>query len=234
MSFPGGMRSVPTRLDPSNDQARAWLLHELAKPPYRDTRDPLTRALQALEQWLFKLLSGSQVRVDPLPTTVGVVVAVLLVVLVAYLMRTVRRTARGPGPASTLVLGDERLTADQYRLRARRAFDEQRYAACVLDVLRAVAQGAVERTLLDDAPSLTAHEITSRLARVFPEASVELRWAADRFDAVAYGHQPATRGDASRLLELDRRLADLRPARPPQSPGVVADATTGAPAKVGA
>jgi hypothetical protein len=224
---------MPTRLDPSNDQARSWLLHELAKPPYRDTRDPFTRALQALEQWLINLLSGSHVHVTPLPTIVAILVAALLVVLIAYLMRFVRRTARGPRATSTAVLGDERLTADQYRFRARHDFDEQRYAECVLDVLRAIAQGAMERTLLEDAPSLTAHEIGGRLARVFPEASAELQWAADRFDSVAYGHERATRDDASRLLELDRTLADRRPGRLVPSPRVEGDVTSGVPAKVG-
>jgi hypothetical protein len=233
VSFAGRVGAAPTRLDPNNDQARSWLLHELAKPPYRDTRDPLTRALQALEDWLVNLLSGRHLQVHPLPTIVAVLVAVLLVVLLAYLMRFVRRTARGPQTTSPTVLGDERLSADQYRGRARRAFDEQRYAECVLDVLRAIAQGAVERTLLDDAPSLTAHEIGTRLSAVFPTASAELHWAADRFDAVAYGSQAPPRTDAARLLELDRLLTDLRPARLGQSSTPQVDARSDVPAEVG-
>jgi hypothetical protein len=117
--------------------------------------------------------------------------------------------------------------------RARRAFDEQRYDECVLDVLRAVAQGAVERTLIDDVPSLTAHEIGTRLSRVFPTGSAELHWAADRFDAVAYGHQAASRADADRLLELDRTLADLRPARLGQPRSLEGDSRSDVPAEVG-
>jgi hypothetical protein len=120
VSFAVWVGTVPTRLDPSNDQARSWLAHELAKPPYRDTRDPFTRAMQALENWLFNLLSGSHLQVHPLPTIVAVLVAVLLLALLAYLMRFVRRTTRGPRTTSPAVLGDERLSAAQYRARPSR------------------------------------------------------------------------------------------------------------------
>lgn len=233
MSLAGLVGTAPSRLDPGNDQARSWLLQELSKPPYRDPRDPFTRAIQAFEQWLFDLLNGVHVEVHPLPTFVAVLVAVLLLVLLVFVLRFVRRTPRGPTPASA-VLGDERLSADQYRDRARRAFDRQRYAECVLDVLRAIAQGAVERTLLDDAPSMTAHEIGTRLSGVFPTAAAELRWAADRFDAVAYGHLTASRADATRLLDLDRNLADLRPARPGPAPSVEDHASSPVSAGVGA
>ena len=234
MSLAGLVGTAPSRLDPGNDQARSWLLQELSKPPYRDPRDPFTRAIQAFEQWLFNLLNGIHVEVHPLPTFVAVLGAVLLLVLLVFVLRFVRRTPRGPRAASPAVLGDERLSADQYRERARRAFDGQRYAECVLDALRAIAQGAVERTLLDDAPSMTAHEIGTRLSRVFPTAATELRWAADRVDAVAYGHLTASRADATRLLELDRNLADLRPARLGPPPSVEDRASSPVSAGVGA
>jgi hypothetical protein len=109
------------------------------------------------------------------------------------------------------VLGGAILTAAQYRARAQQALLQERYAACVLDLLRAIARDAVERTLLEDAPSLTAHEIAARLATAFPAAGDELRWAADRFDAVAYGEADATRSDAERMVALDRTIAAARP-----------------------
>lgn len=205
---------LPSRLEPGNNEARRWLRDELAKPAYRDTRDPLQRAMDAIGKWLSDLLDGVHGPSNPLPMAVAVLVALALVALVVYTLRFVRRTPRGPGDGTAAVLGDERLTAAQYRTRAEEALGDERYGDCVLDALRAVAAGAVERTLLEDVPSLTAHEIATRLETPFPAQAPDLRAAANRFDAVAYGGQEATRSDAERLLALDRTLATARPARP--------------------
>lgn len=205
--------AVPARLDPGNDEARSWLRDELAKPAYRDTRDPLQRAMDAIEEWLTDLLSGANAPSDPVPTIVAVLATLALVALVVHALRFVRRTERRRGTGPEAVLGDERLTAAQFRARAEKALAEQRYDDCVLDALRSVAAGAVERTVLEDAPSLTAHEIAARLATTFPAQARDLGVAADRFDAVAYGDQEATREAAEQLLALERAVAAARPVR---------------------
>jgi hypothetical protein len=205
--------TLPARLDPGNTEARQWLRDELAKPAYRDTRDPLTRAWDALMNWLADLLSRLNAPAHPLPTFAAGVVALLIVALVVWMLRFVRRTKRRDTAAVAPVRGDERLTADQYRARAARALSEGAYAACLLDLMRAIAQEAVQRTLLEDVPSLTAHEIADRLAVVFPGSAGELHWAAERFDAVAYGDALASRPDTERVAALDRTLAASRPAR---------------------
>ena len=214
VAVPPSLLVAPSRLDPGNDEARTWLRDELAKAAYRDTRDPLQRAMDALGEWVSALLSGARAPSDPLPTVVAVVIALALVALVAYTLRFVRRTERGSRGAHEAVLGDERLTAAQFRARAQEAQAAGRYGDCVLDAVRAIAGGAVERTLLEDAPSLTAHEIAARLGTSFPAAARDLREAADRFDAVAYGDQDASRADAERLLTLERTVAATRPFRP--------------------
>ena len=205
--------ALPGRLDPGNAEARAWLRAELAKAAYRDTRDPFQRALDAIADWLIRLLSGVHGPDRALPTAVAGVVAVALVALVAYLLRFVRRTPRWRGLDIDSPLGGERLTAADLLTRAQRAFTEARYAACLLDAVRAIARGCVERTLLEDSPSLTAHEIAERVAGVFPERADELRWAATRFDAVAYGSAAASRDDAERLLHLEAAVRQARPLR---------------------
>lgn len=216
----------PGRLDPGNAEARQWLRDELAKAAYRDTRDPLQRAVDAVVDWLVRLLSGAQGPTRPLPTIVAAVVAVGLVALVAYTLRFVRRTARLRGTGQDTVLGDQRLTAADLRARAAHAFGEGRYAACLLDAVRTIARGGVERTLLEDSPSLTAHEIADRLAVSFPTWAPDLRWAAGRFDAVAYGDASASREDAERVLQLE---ASLRHARPAHSARDGADEASGRP-----
>jgi hypothetical protein len=207
------MAALPGRLDPGNAEAAAWLRAELAKAAYRDTRDPLQRALDAIADWFFRLLSGVDGPTRALPTFVAAVVAVGVVALVAYLLRFVRRTPRRRGEDLDSPLGGERLTAAELRTRAQRAFDETRYAACLLDAMRAIARGCVERTLLEDSPSLTAHEIAERLAGVFPAQAGELRWAATRFDAVAYGGADASRAETERLLWVEAAVRGARPVR---------------------
>jgi hypothetical protein len=205
--------AVPARLDPGNDEARRWLRDELSDPVYRDTRDPLQRALDAFGRWLSDLLSGVNGPSHPLPTVVAAVVTVLLLALGLYALRYVRRTARRRDDDHLPVLGSETLTAAEYRARAVRALDDGRYAECVLDAVRATAAGAVERTVLQDAPSLTAHEIAARLGPVFPAHAAGLRAAADLFDAVAYGEAPASRQQAEEVLRLEAAVAAARPQR---------------------
>ena len=205
--------ALPGRLDPGNAEASAWLHAELAKAAYRDTRDPLQRAIDAIVDWFIRLLAGAEGPTRPLPTLVAGLVAVGLVALVAYLLRFVRRTPRRRGEEQGNLLGGERLTAADLRTRAQRAFEESRYAACLLDAMRAIARGCVERTLLEDSPSLTAHEIAERLAEVFPVQAQELRWGAARFDAAAYGGASASRAEAERLLQAEVAVREARPVR---------------------
>ena len=211
MSLVGTVLALPGRLEPDNAQARGWLREELASPAYRDTRDPLQRAFDAFRQWISDLLNGMNGPSHALPTVVAALIGAALVALVLLALRFVRRTARAQRVAVEAVLADDRLTAEQFRTRAVQAHAQGRYAACVLDSLRAIARDAVERTLLEDVPSLTAHEIATRLETVFPGQAQDVRWAADRFDAVAYGKGAASRGDADRMMALDRALSRARP-----------------------
>ena len=76
---------------------------------------------------------------------------------------------------------------------------------------RALARGAADRTLLTDAPSLTAHEIGAQLAPVFPEHEPAIRRTMDLFDAVRYGRYAATEADAGIVRDTE---ATLRKAKP--------------------
>jgi hypothetical protein len=212
-------------VDPDNAEARRWLEEELSRPAYREHNDPVARVLDAIERFIDTLLSADPSAGGALPAGVAGLVTAALVALVLFALRHVRREARRAPAGAPAVLGEERLTAAQFRERSARALAEGRYADAVLDAMRAIAQGAAERTLLDEAPSLTAHEVGLQLADPFPAQRDELRWAADLFDAVAYGHHAASRPQAERIIALERTLGRTRPTlrQPP-----VAATTAGA------
>jgi hypothetical protein len=199
-------------LDPDNDEARQWLEEELSRPAYREHNDPIARALDAIERWIDSLLNADPSAGGALPAGVAGLVTVGLVALVLFALRHVRREAHRAPAGGPALLGDEHLTAIEFRDRSARALAAGRHSDAVLDAMRALAQGGAERTLLDDAPSLTAHEVGERLAEPFPAQRDELRWAADLFDAVAYGHHEATREQAERIIALDRAVQGTRPA----------------------
>ncbi|UMG93439.1 DUF4129 domain-containing protein [Nocardioides sp. TF02-7] len=71
----------------------------------------------------------------------------------------------------------------------------------------------VERDRVEDLPQATAHELASALGAEFPAHRHLLDRSADLFDAVLYGHRPATREQALDVLALDDELAGRRARR---------------------
>ena len=129
-------------------------------------------------------------------------------VLTATLVLQIPSHAAGPhGP----VLEDLTITARVYRDLAAQAWREERYDDAVLDSFRAIAKDMGERNLLDDAPGSTAHEASLALVPRFPDHAARLALAADLFDAVRYGHRPATADQAGEVQRLDAELVATRP-----------------------
>ncbi|AZG46978.1 DUF4129 domain-containing protein [Gordonia insulae] len=199
-------------LTPSNDEARDWLERELAKPRY-GTSEPglLERIGRAIEDWLDSVLSSITGTSTPLPGFVAAIVAIALLALGLYLLRFVRRTPRAAKQSTASVLGGHDLTADEFRRRAQVACTDGQFDVAVLDGMRAIARRALERTLLPDAPSLTAHEVAIGLAGFFPASAHRLSVAAAVFDEVAYGGRRATSAQAQEILDLDGELSSTRP-----------------------
>lgn len=198
-------------VDPSSGQARQLLEQELSRGRYLNQDSMLER----LAQWLADLwhrffdvsLGGGG------PAVLLVVVIVLIVALLVWLLPKVRRERRS-ADAGAAVLEDPTLTADDYRARASSARSDGRHDDALLDAFRAIAVSMSARTLLDGAPGSTAHEISLALGPTFPAHAGTLRSAADRFDAVRYGGEHATPGQADEMLALDRALAAARPTMP--------------------
>jgi hypothetical protein len=205
----------PRVLEPTPGQARSWLEEELRSATYHQTS-----LLDRLVTWVQDRLadaSSSSTDLSGGPTVVTVVIALLVAALIAWVLPRIRRERATRRPAGA-VLEDPRVTAAQYRERAAEAHRAGRHADAVLDSYRAIARDMSDRTLLDDAPGLTAHEVSVALARLFPARSGELARAANLFDTVRYGSGTAGPQDAEAVAELDAALARSRPAPGPTAP----------------
>lgn len=199
-------------LDPSSEDAHRWVVEELSRHEYDDRPGLWDRFVH----WLSDLLHG--VDGPRLPATgapAWVLVAVTLVVLavLAYaVVRHVRREARGTrGRRDRSVVEGVRRTAAEYRAEAAAALDGARWDDAVLAGFRAVATAAVDRSVLEESPGRTAHEVARDLGPFFGSEAAALDTAARAFDAVRYGHLPADEATARQVVETDARVERSRP-----------------------
>lgn len=197
-------------LRPDPDPAREWVRAELAKSEYQPTL--LERAIGWLGDLLDKLIG----RVADVGRLSPVVAFVLLGAMLAVLVLVLARLRRDPArPERTgAVLSDERISAAAHRSLAARAMAEERWDDVVVETMRALAVGLVERDLIDDQPGATAREVADDGARLFAGHADRLHAAADAFDGVMYGDHGADRAAATALLDLE---AELRRATPDEA-----------------
>ena len=206
-------RGLPADLSPSPDEAHRWVAEELSKDEYQDRRSLLQRFFEWLTERFNDLQGQHGSGGVSLPSFVIAGLVVVILVVLGYFASKIRRERRTVHSRAT-VLGDSTLTADQLRARASTAMTQERWGDAVLDYTRAIARDADSRTLLTDAPSLTAHEIGRQLAVVFPDHVDPLTRAMDLFDAVAYGDQVAMQQDANAVRAADELLRRARPRLP--------------------
>jgi hypothetical protein len=200
---------LPRALEPGPDQARSWLQAELRAATYH--QEPL---VDRLWRWLMDrldALSATPGHLSGVPTLVTVLVTLLTAGLVLWVLPRVRRE-RSVRRLAGAVLEDPGVTAAQYRERAAGARAAGRYGDAVLDSFRAMARDMANRTLLDDAPGRTAHEVSVAVATAFPRFAHDLSRAAHLFDSVRYGHGSAGPQQAEDVAALDTALARSRPA----------------------
>lgn len=200
-------------INPDGPEARRWLLEELAKDDYRDERPLLSRIIEWIGDVLRELLSrftGTAVPGGGVPPILTALVVVVLLAGLALLLSRVRRERRTVSE-SEAVLGDLDLSVVEFRDRGRAAIRNGRWNDAVIEFTRAIAREAADRTLLSEAPSLTAHEIGTQLAPVFPDHAAATARAMDVFDAVRYGRYAATETDARAAQTHDETLRKARP-----------------------
>lgn len=196
--------------EPSEEEARRLLQDELAKPEYNQPESFVQRVIDwVLEQFseLLRVLPGS----SALSTLMIVAVVVIAVAAAIFAARSRLRDSTLALKKSGSVFEDEKLGASDYRDRAAKAAAAGDWDAVLLDSYRALTASAGERTLLDDTPSRTAHEVAMQLMPAFPAHAESLRAAGGDFDRVRYGKQHCDRQRAEAVGKLDRDLLRARP-----------------------
>ncbi len=198
-------------LDPGRAEARRWLAEELTKQKYHVDEGLWDRFLR----WLREMLDlGGNSGLGVPQWVTGIVVLLLLLGAALLIARVVRREPRAPRQGGHAVLEEPGAEAKEYRRRAQGALADADWDGAVLDAFRAVAQGAVERTVLDDLPGRTADEVARDLGPVFPPEAEDLRRAAVAFDAVRYGHLSASEESARACVDVESRVRRSRPVLP--------------------
>lgn len=195
-------------VDPTVEQAQTWLRQELAKPQYSDDRSLLQRVVDWFWDLLDRVMGTS---IGGLPGWALPVVLALVALLVGAVLWAKVRREPGARTRTGTVLDEPHLDAEAYRRRARAAEARGDLDSATTDWFRAIAASAAERTLLDDAPGRTAHEVSVALAATFPAEGRELARAADEFDAIRYGNGHVDVTVAHSIAQLDARLAQARP-----------------------
>jgi hypothetical protein len=196
-------------LDPPNDEAHRWLADELSKNKYDTPWSLLDWLGRLINRLLPNQAGGLGVPGWVIPTVTVVVLALAVLVVIRAGRTQYRRSSKGGA-----LVDDPSLTAADYRRLSAEAEAAGDWDTVALQSFRAIAVHAVERTLLDEAPGRTAHEVAVELAPVFPTFAKELVGAADVFDVVRYAGRSTTRSAASAVRTLDDDTRRARPVLP--------------------
>lgn len=211
--------SLAAPLDPGNGEARRWAEEEVSKKAYQPPEPSWwDRFNERVWGWIAEHLSEIFRGSDTLRTVVIVLAALLVLGLVLVVVRYVRRRPRLPRTATSsrteVVVTGAPQSARELRAEAENRFAAGDHDAAVIAAVRALARRAIERSLLADEPSLTAHEVAVELAERFAGHRVELLAAADLFDAVAYGDRHASASAARAVIDLERTIDSAKPSGP--------------------
>jgi hypothetical protein len=178
MLLPGTRTAIP--VDPDADEARQWLLRELAKPEYEAAKPTwFDRLSAAVGEWFANL-------------RIGGLGCLLVVVVIAFLVFGLPRLRQRSAVGGELFGVNDVRSAAQLREAATSLAARGDYAEATAEMFRAIARGLAERVIVDTAPGTTAHGFAVRAAGEFPTFGQRLGEAADIFDGVRYLSAPGT------------------------------------------
>ncbi|MDR2722387.1 MAG: DUF4129 domain-containing protein [Cellulomonadaceae bacterium] len=197
-------------VEPTREEARRWLLEELARPEYSTSPSLLERGLD----WLGGLFDRvGDAAAPPGQAIAWTLLAVAVVVAVAFLVAGPVRLARIQQRKPALVDDDDTRTAADLRAAADAAALRGEWTQAVAERFRAIIRALEERVIIDNMPGRTAQESAQVAADALPSLAARMHDAAGLFDAVIYGHLPAHADDDADLRSLDQAASAARPLR---------------------
>ena len=193
--------ATPGTLFPDPETGRDWLRQELSRPEYQES------FLERFTRWFNEMVESVRVATGTggLNPVVALVLLALLVGGIAFLLSRLRAN---PAPATTsaAVFSEAPLTAAEHRRRAHGALAREHWGEAVIESVRALAAGLVERGLMPEQSGVTVHEISSRAAELFPDRRTQLETMSSVFDETRYGDRPADESRARDVVGLEEEL----------------------------
>ena len=118
------------------------------------------------------------------------------------------RLQANPIPVTTgaAVFSETPLTAAEHRRRAHAALAREQWGEAVIESVRALAAGLVERGLMPEQAGVTVHEISSRAIELFPDRQTHLETMSTVFDETRYADRPADEAHARDAVALEEEL----------------------------
>ena len=198
---------MPRSLFPDPETARELLQDELARPEYQEP------FLERVARWFNELVDSAR---DATATSGGLsqlAALVLLALLVVGVAVALSRLRANPTPAKsgTAVFSDAPETAEEHRRRANAALRQERWGEAVIESVRALASGLVERNLMPEQSGVTVHEIGWRAAELFPGHRRRLETMTTVFDETRYGERAADEARAREVVALEAELGSRSP-----------------------
>jgi hypothetical protein len=198
---------VPRSLFPDPESARQLLQDELARPEYQEP------FLERIARWFNELVDSAR---DATATTGGLsqlAALVLLALLVVVVAVALSRLRANPTPArsGTALFSDAPETAQEHRRRANAALRQERWGEAVIEAVRALASGLVERNLMPEQSGVTVHEIGWRATELFPGHGRRLEAMTRVFDETRYGERAADEVVAREVVALEAELGSRSP-----------------------
>ncbi|GLU90606.1 DUF4129 domain-containing protein [Agromyces sp. NBRC 114283] len=198
-------------VDPGAEEARRWLIDELAKPEYRAAEPSwFDRLMQRIGEWLGELFSGAGG--VPQPFVIGIVVLIVVVlVVIGLLVFGVPRLRRRRAAQVPLFEDGDVRGLDELRRAAALAAQRGDWPLAIEERFRALARGLTERELVRVHPGTTAHAIAAAATTPFPEHAAGLQQAARAFDEVRYLGRSGGAAEYEQLTALETVIATTPP-----------------------
>ncbi|MBP2215919.1 DUF4129 domain-containing protein [Arthrobacter sp. CAN_C5] len=207
---------------PDDDEARRWLVDELAKGPYQEAEpNIIERLIAAILEWLGSLLAGLR-PLEAGPGTLLLALGAAIVIAAAVWLVRPRLNARRKVDGVGVFAGDTVRTALEHRQLADSAASSKNWDTALTERLRAVIRSAEERGIVDSQPGRTAGETAVQLRAAFGPTAEETSWLANRFNEVHYGSQAADASDYQRATAIDDLLTATPPALQRHTPELMA------------